>query len=296
MLIALLLPLSLAILLFGAILVRAAVAQRVAPNLEAMTLGAVVGFFDTLGIGSFAPTTAWMKFRRMVPDRLIPPTMLVGLTPPAMMQAIIFLILLGVVVDPVLLVGCALALLAGGLLGAPLVARARVWVVQLVVGIALLLAAAAYAMTNLHLFPGGGTASSLPLVPTIIAIVANFIFGLLLNFGVGNFAPSLVMFGLMGMDPRYAFPIMAGGAALTGAGASIRHILIGEIDLRIVIGLAVGAIPAVLVAAFLVKEMPVEMLRWLVIVVVLYASAVMFRAAWAGRRQPKPESELTPAL
>ena len=289
MLIALLVPLSLAVLLFGFILVRSAIARRALPNIEAIFVGVVVNFFDTLGIGSFAPTTAWLKFRRLVPDRLIPPTMLVGLTPPSMTEAIIFLILLGVLVDPTLLVGCVIALLLGGLLGAPLVARARVWIVQLVVAIALVLAAVAYTMTNLHLFPGGGTAGSLPLTLTVAAIVANFVFGILLNFGVGNFAPSLVMFSLMGMDPRLAFPIMAGGAAITGAGASMRHIQIGQIDLRIVLGLAIGGIPAVLVAALIVKSMPLEILRWLVIVVVLYAAAVMFRAALLGRREHHPE-------
>src|SRR3954447_10677806 len=261
MLIALLVPLVLAIMLFTFILLRSAVERRALPRPEAVLVGAIVSFFDTLGIGSFAPTAAWLKIRRLVPDRLIPPTMLVGLTPPSMAESIIFLILLGVLVDPVLLVGCVVALLMGGLLGAPLVARTRVWIVQLIVAIALLLAAAAYAMTNLHLFPGGGTASSLPLTLLIIAIVANFIFGILLNFGVGNFAPSLVMFSLMGMDPRLAFPIMAGGAPLGGAGASIRHIKIAEVDLRVVIGLAIGGIPAVLVAAYIVKEMPLEMLR-----------------------------------
>ena len=289
MLIALLVPLGLAILVFGFILVRATVARRAKPNLEAAVVGAVVSFFDTLGIGSFAPTTAWLKFRKIVPDRLIPPTMLVGLTPPSMAESIIFLILLGVLVDPVLLVGCVLALLMGGLLGAPLVARARVWIIQAVVAVALVMAAAAYAMTNLNWFPGGGTASSLPLALMIVAIAANFVFGILLNFGVGNYAPTLVMLSLMGMDPRLCFPIMAGGAALAGGGASIRHIQIGQMDLRIVGGLALGGIPAVLVAAYIVKTMPLEPLRWLVIVVVIYAAAVMAHAAWLGRKEHKAE-------
>ena len=161
MLVALLVPLVLAILLFTFVLARAAIADRAKPTLESMGLGAVVSFFDTLGIGSFAPTTAWLKMRRLVPDRLIPPTMLVGLSPPAMAESVIFLILLGVMVDPVLLFGCAVAVLLGGLVGAPLVARAQVWIVQLVVGIGLVLAAIAYAATNMHLMPGGGTASSL---------------------------------------------------------------------------------------------------------------------------------------
>ena len=284
MLIALLIPLGLAIVFFAFFLTRAAIAERAAPRPEAVLLGAVVSFFDTLGIGSFAPTTAWLKFRKLVPDRLIPPTMLVGLTPPAMAESVIFLILLGVKVDPVLLFGCAIAVLMGGLVGAPLVAQAKVWTVQLVVAIGLVLAAIAYAMTNLHLFPGGGTAASLPLGLTIAAIIANFGFGILLNFGVGNYAPTLVTLSLMGMDPRLVFPIMAAGAAVMGAGACVRHIQMGRMDLKVVVGLALGGVPAVLVAAFIVKTMPLGLLRWLVIVVVLYAAAVMGRAAMLGRR------------
>lgn len=289
MLIALLVPLGLSILLFSLVLIRAAVAQRATPTREAIALGAIVSFFDTLGIGSFAPTTAWLKFRRLVTDRQIPPTMVVGLTPPAMAESVIFLILLGVMVDPVLLFGCAIAVLLGGLVGAPLVARARVWIVQLIVAIGLLLAAIAYAMTNLHLMPGGGTAASLPPVLTIAAIVANFIFGVLLNFGVGNYGPTLVTLSLMGMNPRLIFPIMAAGAAVMGAGACVRHIQLGTTNLKVVVGLAIGGIPAVLVAAYIVKEMDLQLLRWLVILVVLYAAAIMSRAALLGRREHKAE-------
>jgi uncharacterized membrane protein YfcA len=284
MLTVLLISLSLAVLVYMIALARAAIARKVGPGIEAILLGAVVNFFDTLGIGSFAPTTAWMKFRKLVPDRLIPPTMVVGLTPPAMAESIVFLILLGVRVDPLLLIGCALATMVGGIVGAPLVANARIWIVQLTVAIGLLLAAAAYAMTNLHLFPGGGSASALPPGLTMASIAASFGFGILANFGVGNYAPSLVMFGLMGMDPRLCFPIMAAGGSLMGAGASVRHFAIGQVDLKIVLGLAIGGIPAVLIAAFLVKSMPVDILRWLVFVVVLYTAGVMARAALAGRR------------
>ena len=285
MLIALLVPLGLATLGFTFLLARAAIANRATPTFEALVLGAITNFFDTLGIGSFAPTTAWFKFRKLVPDRLIPQTMLVGHGLPTLAEALIFLVLLGVSVDPMLLVGCTISILMGGLLGAPLVTRTRVWIIQFIVGIALILAAAAYAASNLHMMPGGGTASSLPFTLTIVAIVANFVFGILLNYGVGNYAPTLAMLSLMGMDPRLCFPIMAAGAAVVVAGAGGRHIRIGQISLKIVVGMALGGVPAVLVAAFIVKTMPVEMLRWLVFVVVLYAAAVMIRASLLGRKE-----------
>lgn len=291
MLTAVLIPLALAVILYVLTLVRAAIARHAVPRLEAIALGAITNFFDTLGIGSFAPTMAWLKFRRLVPDRLIPCTMLVGHTLPSVAQAIIYMVLLGVFVDPVLLIGCVLAVLMGGLLGVSLVVKTKVWVVQLVVGFALIIAAALYALTNLHLMPGGGTATGLPMSLMVIAIAANFVFGILLNFGIGNYAPTLIMLSLMGMDPRLCFPIMAAGAALTAAGASMRYISIGEVDLRIAGGIALGGIPAVLVAAFIVKSMSVELLRWLVVGVVLYAALAMLRSAVSGRREvPAPDA------
>jgi uncharacterized membrane protein YfcA len=294
MLIALLAALAVVTVVYAVCLLRSAIASRATPRLEAVVLGAVTNFFDTLGIGSFAPTMAWFRLRKLVPDQLIPGTMLVGHTLPAMTQAVIFLVLLGVLVDPLLLTGCVVAVVAGALLGAPLVCKTRVWIVQSIVGLALLVAATFYILSNLGLMPVGGTAAALPLPLMIVAIGANFVFGVLLNFGVGNYAPTLAMLSLMGMDPRLSFPIMAGGAALAGASASVRHISIGKIDLRIALGLCVGGIPAVLVAAFVVKAMPVEFLRWLVTIVVVYAAAVILIAAARGRREQRLETKAAP--
>ncbi len=292
MLIAILLVVGLATVYFGTHLLRAVLAQRTAPRMEAILLGAVTNFFDTLGIGSFAPTTAWFKFRKLVPDKLIPATMIVGYSLPTLVQALIFLVLLGVSVDPVLLVGCMVALLAGAVVGVPLATKTRVAVVQALVGIGLILAAGAYAATNLHFMPSGGMAGSLPLPQMLLAIAASFGFGVLLNFGIGHYAPMLVMLSLMGMDPRLCFPIMAGGGALAAAAAGTGYVRRGDVDLRIGVGLALGAIPAVLVAAFVVKEMPVETLRWLVCVVVLYAAIVMLRSAWTGRNEGRAAASI----
>jgi uncharacterized membrane protein YfcA len=118
----------------------------------------------------------------------------------------------------------------------------------------------------------------------LLAFAVNFTLGVLVNFGIGNYAPTLIMFSLMGMDPRFAFPVMAGSAGIAGAGASISHIRIGEIDLRVVTGIILGGIPAVFVAAFLVKSMDVAVLRWLVVAVVYYAALVMARSALVGFR------------
>src|SRR5260370_41746797 len=57
------------------------------PTAEELAIGAVVAFFDTLGIGSFAPTTAIFKLRRIVPDELLPGALNAGLTAAASIES-----------------------------------------------------------------------------------------------------------------------------------------------------------------------------------------------------------------
>ncbi len=255
------------------------------PNAEAIGLGAVTNFFDTLGIGSFATTTAWIKFRRMVPDSFIPATLNAGHALPTIVQSAIYLVILGVRVDPVLLASCIAAAVLGSLIGVPLVVRASVRLVQGIVGVALLIAAALYAMSNLNLFPIGGDASGLPHAQMIIAVAVHFLLGALMAFGIGLYAPSLILLSLLGLDPRLAFPIMASACAFLMPATGFSFVKSSRIDLRIVIAITIGGIPATIVAALLVKEMPIIWLRWGVVVVVLYAAFLLLRSAIKGPQE-----------
>jgi len=285
---------ALAILVIAFLPVLLAAARKrgeLQPNVESIGLGAVTNFFDTLGIGSFATTTAWLKFRRMVPDSFIPATLNVGHALPTIAQSAIFLVILGVHVDPILLASCIIAAVAGAVVGVPLVVRAPVQVVQGVVGVALLIAAGLYAMSNLNLMPIGGDATSLPAMQMTVAIAVHFILGALMAFGIGLYAPSLILLSLLGLDPRLAFPIMASACAFLMPTTGFKFIRTDRIDLRIVLGIALGGIPAVLVAALVVKEMPIVWLRWGVVVVVLYAAFLLLRAAF--RPVPEPVVEIS---
>ncbi len=253
---------------------------------EAIALGAVTNFFDTLGIGSFAPTTAWLKFRKLVPDSFIPATLNVGHAIPTVVQSAIFLVILGVHVDPTLLASCIAAAVVGALIGAPIVVSAPVRVVQGVVGVALLIAASLYAMRNLDLMPEGGLATALPSAEIYIAIGVHFLLGALMTFGIGLYAPSLILLSLLGLDPRLAFPIMSSACAFLMPTTGFTFIKTDRIDLKIILGITLGGIPAVLIAAFIVKEMPIVWLRWGVVVVVLYAATLLLRSAIKGQAAP----------
>lgn len=271
---------------------QVAVGRPWRPRPEALALGAVTNFFDTLGIGSFAPTMAWLRFRGLAADRAIPPTMFIGHGLPSILKALIFLALLGTAVNPWLLAGCVLAMFTGVTLGVRLVKRASLRVVRGGIAVALLIAGGFYAATNLGALPSGGTAATLPPVLMALALVGFLGMGVLINFGVGHYAPALVMFGLMGMDLRFAFPIMAAAGVLGMSAMALPYLADRTIDLRVVAGLAFGGVPAVLVAAFLVRSLPVVTLRWLVVAIVLHAAIILLHAALTGEEEPPAPVDL----
>jgi len=247
---------------------------------ESAGLGVVTDFFDTLGIGSFAPTTAWIKLRKLVPDGYIPATLNVGHCLPSVAEALIFITL--VRVDSLLLVSCIVSAVAGALVCATFVVRLPVRIVQGIVAVARLIASSLYAIDNLGLMPGGGDALRLPPLDLAIAVLAHFVLGALMTFGIGLFAPSLILLSLMGLNPVAAFPIMMGACAFLMPTSGFRFMRSERIDFRVVLGLTIGGIPAVLLAAYVVKSLPLVTLRWGVVVVVLYAALLLLRSALRG--------------
>jgi uncharacterized membrane protein YfcA len=247
------------------------------PTPGGMVLGFVANFFDTLGIGSFASTTAWIKFRNLIGDELIPGTLNVGHALPTITQAIIFTT--AIAVAPLTLVSMVAAAVAGGYLGAGVVSKLPRRAIQLGMGVALLVAAALFVMKILGWLPAGGNALGLSGGVLVFAIVVNFFLGALMQLGIGLYAPCLMLVSLLGMNPIAAFPIMMASCACLMPVGSLKFIRERKYDRRTAIGLAIGGIPGVFLAAFVVKSLPMQWLYWLVVIVVLYAAILMLRSA-----------------
>jgi uncharacterized membrane protein YfcA len=269
---------------------RANVARGLAPATQPPTgdglgIGFVANFFDTLGIGSFASTTAYVKFRSLVRDELLPGTLNVGHALPTITQAIIFTT--AIAVAPLTLISMVAAAVAGGYLGAGVVARLPRRSIQLGMGIALLIAAAIFVMKVTGVLPPGGNALGLTGGVLVFAVVVNFLLGALMQLGIGLYAPCLMLVSLLGMNPIAAFPIMMASCACLMPVGSLKFIRERKYDKRLAIGLAIGGIPGVLLAAFVVKSLPMQWLYWLVVIVVLYAATLMLHSAL----QPQPTGE-----
>ena len=247
------------------------------PTPVELIIGFVTDFFDTLGIGSFAPTTAIYKLRRIVPDELIPGTLNVGHTPAAIAETLIFVT--AILVDPLLLVTVVGSAAAGAWLGAGVVARLPRRAIQITMGVALVIAGTVFTAINLGALPGGGTAMALSGWKFGLAVGINFILGALMSAGIGLYAPCMITLALLGMHPLAAFPIMMGACALLQPVASLRFFQTGRFAWGPSFGLAFGGIFGVVIAAYIVKSLPLIALRWLVIVVIAYAAFAMLRSA-----------------
>ena len=266
---------------------RRARSGAASPGVIHPLVGFVTNFFDTLGVGSFAPTTSIFKLMKLVPDEKIPGTLNAGHALPTIAQALIFIAV--VTVDPLTLVTMIGAAVVGAWLGAGVVARLPARAIQIGMGVALLVAATLFVMGNLEWIPAGGAAFGLQGTLLVVAIAVNFLLGALMTLGVGLYAPCLILVSLLGMNPIAAFPIMMGSCAFLMPVAGLRFISSGRYDVKAAVGLALGGIPGVLIAAYVVKQLPLLWLRWLVVVVVLYAAIAMLRAAVKGASAGSPQ-------
>ena len=241
-------------------------------------IGFVVNFFDVLGIGAFAPQTALLKFTKQTEDRLLPGTLNVANTIPVLIQALIFITVIEV--EPITLILMLLSAAAGAILGAGIVSKMSENKIRLTMGIALLITAGFMFAGKMQWIQGGGTAIGLSGIKLIIAVVVNFLLGALMTAGIGLYAPCMAMVFALGLSPQVAFPIMMGSCAFLMPPASIKFIKEGAYNRKAAIGMALPGIIAVLIAALIVKSLPLDTLRWLVIIVIVYTSVVMLRSAY----------------
>lgn len=244
-------------------------------------VGFVSDFFDTLGIGSYATTTSLYRMRRAVADEQIPGTLNIGHALPTVAQALIFITLITVEMKTlILLIGASVL---GAWLGAGVVTRLPRRRIQIGMGVALLAAAVLLLGGLLDVLPKGGTATGLEGPALVAAVVGNFVLGALMTIGIGAYAPIMIMVGLLGMNLKTAFPIMMGSCAFLMPIAGMRFIRKQKYDSRAALGLTLAGIPAVLLAAFIVKELPLDVVRWLVVIVVVYTACSMLWSARTGR-------------
>ncbi len=261
------------------------------PGLLHLLVGFVTNFFDTLGIGSYATTTAMFRAWKLVKDEWIPGTLNIGHTIPTVVQGFIFIG--AVVVDPITMILMILASIVGAVWGARYVANWPRRSIQLGMGTALFLGAFLFAGKNLGYISSKGEAIGVAGGMLIVAVLGNVFLGALMTIGVGLYAPCMLLISAIGMNEKAAFPIMMGSCAFLMTGATKPFVSAGSYSYKAALGLALGGIPAALIAGLWVKDLDLVKLRWGVAVVVLYTGVTMLRSAMIESKAPTPAGKVT---
>jgi uncharacterized membrane protein YfcA len=264
--------------------------EKKASWIKSGALGFVTNFLDVLGIGSFAPTTAGLRLMQQTGDKLIPGTLNVSCTIPVILEAIIFIGVVGV--EPVTLVSMLLAATIGSYLGAGVVSKMSEQKIRLFMGVALALAAFLMLAGKFNWLPGGGEAVGLSGVKLAIAIIVNFILGALMTVGIGLYAPCMALVYLLGMSPAVAFPIMMGSCAFLMPVASFKFVQKGAYARKPSLAITIAGSVGVLIAVYIVVSLPIEVLRWIVIGVLIYTSVTLFISFIKGRKAAAASVEL----
>ena len=251
----------------------------VRPSSGDLVIGGATSFLDTLGIGNYAQITALFKLRGHPPDELIPGTLNVGNSVGILISSALFITT--VQVEPTLLMAMVISAGAGAWIGAGIVSRMRRRVIQVFMGVALLLAAGFFTMTNLGIIPPTGSAMGLAGWRFAVAVAANFILGALMCVGIGNYAPSMALLALLGMHPIAAYPIMIASDGVLIPVASLGFLRSGRFAPAVAVGLTLGGIIGTFAAFPLVKTLGdhLTLMRWAVTGVIAYAAIAMLRSA-----------------
>lgn len=241
-----------------------------------LVVGIVANFFDTLGIGSFAGSSAAFKMGKSVDDIYIPGTLNVGDTVPVCAEAFLFF---GFVdLDGLTLVSMIVASVLGSILMAGVVSKFDRKYVRYAMFIGLFILGSIMLCKALGIGPFGiiGTALKLTGAKLIIAICVNFVLGALMSVGVGLYAPCMALCALLGLNVGAAFPVMMGSCAfLMAFGNGPKFIREGRYDMNSSWMQAIGGIIGVAIAYLFVKSIPLTVLTYIVVCVV-YVTAFMF--------------------
>ena len=253
------------------------------PSVRDCLIGLLTLFFDTLGIGAFATTTAFFKLWHLVSDEDIPGTLNIGIALPSVVEAFIYMSIVDVNIKTLVLM--IVAATVGSWFGAGIVSRWPRRKIQIGMGTTLLVTAGFLLTSQLHLLPVGGDLLALTGWKLAVAVLANVLLGALMTLGIGFFAPCMMVIYLLGMSPRAAFPIMMGSVAFLGTVGSIRFVNSHRYRWKSAIGMTLGGIPGRAAGSLhLVRSLPLFWLRWMAFVVMIYTAMMMLRSSLKERR------------
>ncbi len=252
-------------------------------------------FFDVIGIGSYGPFTATFKLTKICRDKYIPGTLQVSCVVYQMIAGVFFIT--NVEVDVVTLACCIGACAVGAYIGAYFISRLNLNKIRIAMGCALIVVAAVLILGLMGLTSFEGTELGLSGWKLILITIICLVLGALMSLGIGCYAPIMACVSLLGMDPHTAFPIMMGSCAVLIPVSAIRYLQDSynapkpTYDRKIAVIFSTIGLIGAFVAMFIITSMPLQYLKILVIIVLLFVAALMLKDGLAKKGDAVAEAE-----
>lgn len=246
-------------------------------NMKALPFTSFIMFFlSTFGISDFAIGTVLYPKLDWVTMKKLPGTLNTQCVIPVAAMALSYISSVNVGVKT--LAVCIVAQVIGAYIGPKFVVKLPEDTIKKFVGVGLIVAAFLIFAGQVNWIKSNGTATELYGGKLVLAGILLFTYGALNNIGIGSYALTMVTVYLLGMDPIAAFPIMMGACTFSVPIGSMQFIKFGEYSRRITLFTSIFGVMGTLVAVFLVKSLNTYMLKWLVIIVLLYSAFTMLQA------------------
>jgi len=247
----------------------------------------IIFFFSSFGISDFAISTILYRMKKLVSDKKLPGTLNTQCVIPVAVMALAFISVIKV--DTVTLVVCIIAQIIGAYIGPRFVVKLSANTIRKFISVGLIIATLFILASKFNLIPSGGTAVGLSGTKLMIAAMCLFLFGALNNIGIGSYPLTMVTIYALGMNPAIAFPIMMGACAFSVPIGSMEFIKYGQYSRKITLFTSTFGALGVLVGVYLVKELNVSMLQWVIAAILFYNGTSMLIEEFKNsnlKRQP----------
>ncbi|MGV2929270.1 sulfite exporter TauE/SafE family protein [Macrococcus capreoli] len=245
----------------------------------------IMFFLSTFGISDFAIGTVLYDKLKWVDIKKLPGTLNTQCVIPVAVMAVCYISSINVGIKTLLV--CIICQVIGAYIGPRFVVKLPAETIKLFVGFGLVVAAFLIFAGQMNWITSNGTATELYGFKLILTGFLLFVFGALNNIGIGSYALTMVTVYLMGMDPVAAFPIMMGACTFSVPVGSVEFVKLHHYSRKITLFAATFGVLGVLSAVFLVKSLDTYMLKWVVIVVLLYSAYTMLESQFKNRNKTK---------
>lgn len=247
----------------------------------------IIFLLSTFGISDFAVSSSLYPKAKWVSAKKLPGTLNAQCVIPVAVMALCYISTINVGLAT--LITAIVCQVIGAYVSPRFIVKLPANTIKKFVSVGLFIAAVLILANKFHVYPSGGTATSLTGLQLVLFGVLCMVYGALNNIGIGSYALTMATVYAMGLNPGVTFPIMMGACTFSVPVGSMQFIKLDSYSRKLTLFCATFGVVGVLIAAFVVKSMNTDALQWVVAAVIIYSAVSMLLSTRAPKQPEKAD-------